>query len=560
MVERIRGHRFDGYSPNGIADEIDKFRSGSGVGGIGEAVDALKAVARELANTDKTLREELSKLGVAWTSGAGGRASAVLVEQAGFSADAGDKVTQSAELIFAQGEAFTRTLHKLPESSAIRAGSGGYSLGDGLMSLIGYETDHAKAVKASREAKDQAVGVLNDYAKASGDNLSWTEALNAPEALNLTGTPGGPSPLDIGTQAANVHAGGSPITDGPPPASGGKGPLPTTQSGAGGFDPPTPPMGLPQQSGGSRPSVSIPDSSTAPSSATPPSSAPPVVAPGPVVPGGRVPQHTQPNQPSQPSHPGQPGPGQPGPGQPGHPGVPNSPGVIGQNPPGGQGTGRPFPNNIGTPVSPGTPGTPGTPGSPGSPGGIAGKLSGGLPGGGGGADNLVGGKGGAPGGGVPGGGDGPLGKGKIFGSGPQAPGAMPPGGGFTAVPKPGGVGDFASGAAAIGAGAVGGAMAGGEGDRRGRGVGKSGSPGNFPRSGQVPMGDLPEEEQRALRRSGQGAETEKRRGFLEQAATQDGEGDAEHVRKFGIDDKDLFTDQRMVAPDVIGRDDAGDAR
>ncbi|MBN6035852.1 hypothetical protein [Amycolatopsis sp. 195334CR] len=547
MVERIRGHRFDGYSPNGIADEIDKFRSGGGVGGIGEAVDAMKAVAAELANTDKTLREELSKLGVAWTSGAGGRASAVLVEQAGFSADAGDKVTQSAELIFAQGEAFTRTLHKLPESSAIRAGSGGYSLGDGLMSLIGYETDHAKAVKESREAKDQAVGVLNDYAKASGDNLSWTEALNAPEALNLAGAPGGPSPLDIGTQAANVHAGGSPIDD-CPPTSGGKGSMPTTKSGAA-FDPPTPPMGLPAQpQGASRPGVSIPDSSTAPSSATPPSSAPPVVAPGPVVPGGRVPQHTQPNQP------GQPGPGQPGQPGPGQPGVPNTPGVIGQNPPTGQGSAKPFPNNFGTPV---TPGAPGTTGVPGQSGGIAGKLSGLTGGGGPGADNLVGGKGGPPGGG--GGADGPLGKGKIFGSGPQGPGPVPAAGGFTAVPKPGGVGDFASGAAALGAGAVGGAMA-GEGDRRGRGVGRSGSPGSFPRTGQVPMGDLPEEEQRALRRSGQGPETEKRRGFLEQAATQDGENDAEHVRKFGIDDKDLFTDQRMVAPDVIGRDDAGDAR
>ncbi|GAB2765246.1 hypothetical protein [Amycolatopsis magusensis] len=542
MVERIRGHRFDGYTPNGIADEIDKFRSGGGVGGIGEAVDAMKAVATELAETDKTLREELAKLGVAWTSGAGGRASAVLVEQAGFSSDAGDKVTQSAELIFAQGEAFTRTLHKLPESSAIRAGSGGYSVGDGLMSLIGYETDHAKAVKASREAKEQAVGVLNDYAKASGDNLSWTEALNAPEALNLAGTPGGPSPLDIGTQAANVHAGGSPIDD-CPPTSGGKGSMPTTKSGAGSFDPPTPPMGIPAQpQGGSRPGVSIPDSSTAPSGATPPAAAPPAAAPpvagGPVVP-GRPPQHGSPNQPG-PTHPGVPG----------APGVPHAPGGIGQTPPGGQSGGKPFPGGIGTPVSPGTPG------APGSTGGYAGKL-GGLAGGGAGADNLVGGKGGAPGGGAA---DGPLGKGKVFGSGPQAPTPQSVGGGFTAVPKPGGVGDFASGAAALGAGAVGGAMAGGDGDRRGRGVGRGGSPGAFPRVNQVPMGDLPEEEARALRRSGQGGETDKRRGFLEQAATQDGEHDAEHVRKFGIDDKDLFTDQRMVAPDVIGRDDAGDAR
>jgi hypothetical protein len=43
-------------------------------------------------------------------------------------------------------------------------------------------------------------------------------------------------------------------------------------------------------------------------------------------------------------------------------------------------------------------------------------------------------------------------------------------------------------------------------------------------------------------------------GFMEQAAPRGtgGEEDPEHVRRFGIDDKDLFTDQRMVSPELIG--------
>ncbi|EHY89506.1 hypothetical protein [Saccharomonospora azurea] len=74
------------------------------------------------------------------------------------------------------------------------------------------------------------------------------------------------------------------------------------------------------------------------------------------------------------------------------------------------------------------------------------------------------------------------------------------------------------------------------------------------------VGDLPEEEakvQRSSERLNPGA-TPRKEAFLEKAVPGE-EEDGEQVRRFAVEDEDLFTDQRMVAPDVIG-DDGSDGR
>jgi hypothetical protein len=78
---------------------------------------------------------------------------------------------------------------------------------------------------------------------------------------------------------------------------------------------------------------------------------------------------------------------------------------------------------------------------------------------------------------------------------------------------------------------------------------------------QLPLGELPEEEAAALRNSEKLSPRKEtgKAGFLERAAPQDDE-DAEYVRRFGIDDKDLFADQRMVSPDLIGDNGADETR
>jgi hypothetical protein len=192
LVAKMRDHRFNGYTDTGVAAEIEKFRGGDGIGSIGTAVEALKAVAGALAETDETLRRELGKLGVEWHSEAGGLASRVFTEQAGFSRDAKDKIDHSAEMIFAQGQAFSYTLYRLPDADTVRKGAGGFTLADTALSLIGFETDHVRDVVAANNARAQAVEALNGYAAQSAEILSSIETIAQPQGLRLDSSAGGP--------------------------------------------------------------------------------------------------------------------------------------------------------------------------------------------------------------------------------------------------------------------------------------------------------------------------------------------------------------------------------
>ena len=209
LAGRIRDHRFDGWTDTAIATEIERFGTGDGIGSIGTAVDALKAVASALADTDNTLRTQLTQLGVEWQSEAGGQAGQVFTQQAGFSQDAMTKVSHTAEMLFAQGEAFNRTKYKLPDADTVLKGAGGYTVGDSLASLIGFETDHAAQVDAAQNARSQALEALNDYAQQSGENLLSTETLNAPQALTVAPPGGQKSVTDLAGSVIDVTPDGS---------------------------------------------------------------------------------------------------------------------------------------------------------------------------------------------------------------------------------------------------------------------------------------------------------------------------------------------------------------
>jgi hypothetical protein len=151
----------------------------------------------------------------------------------------------------------------------------------------------------------------------------------------------------------------------------------------------------------------------------------------------------------------------------------------------------------------------------------------------------------------------------MVGSLPQAP-TVPAEVGrvVTAVPTVGpGAGDLGAGAVALGAGGIGGAIS-GEPERQSRGFGRAVA--SVPSVGSLPVGELPEEEATVTRNSERlSPRPEKGRlGFMERAAPHDvrDDGDAERERRFGIEDKDLFADQRMVSPDVIGGDHADEKR
>ncbi|WP_298182426.1 PPE domain-containing protein [Saccharomonospora sp.] len=545
-AERIRDHRFTGYTNNMLADEIELFKTGRGIAGLSDAVAALKAVAQALSETDETLRTELAELGVEWSSVAGEQAASAVEREAEFSEEANEKVSSSAERIFAQGEAFNRTRHSLPEPQELRDSTEGYRISDFALSLIGFETDHVRKLERAVEAREQALQALNDYAKESGDNLLEAPELRAPDRFVAEISAPVPESIDAGgepadtTAAASASGTAAPVASGAPPASGV-----SAQSGTGASGAVTPssaaapvtgaplPGGTPPTSSGGR-AVSPPVSgsqgtgSAFPSGATGSPSAPGAGAAGGVpgyVGGVRGPEDAGRSQ-----------------------RVPTGQqGSTGSVPPGSQDIRATGSDRLAKPPAGVGGGSAGPVGSTPNTGGVPGKPAPGGP------EGTPPGK---PAPGEPGeAGEALLGEGMSTGAVQPQSGSAPDGdiGAASGSEARGGpsLNDIGGGIAALGAGGIAGALSGGE--RSGRGVGRS-APGAARSPHPLSVGDLPEEEARVQRSSerlnpgGAG----RRDAFLEKAMP--GEEDDEHVRRFGVDDNDLFTDQRMVTPDVIGDD------
>ncbi|WP_409184301.1 hypothetical protein F9C11_08280 [Amycolatopsis sp. VS8301801F10] len=525
LAGRIRDHRFDGWTDTAIADEIEKFGTGDGIASIAAAVEALREIATALASTDHALRDQLAKLGVEWQSQAGGQAGQVLSDQAGFSQDAMQKVAHTAEMLFAQGEAFNRTKYKLPDPAAVRKGAESLTLIDSVASFLGFETDHAAQVQAADNARGQAVEALNAYAQQSGENLLSTEPLSQPQSLTMVQPGSGPSPVDRAAAAVEVTPDGqvrpaaasvkSQYVPPPPPPS------------APPVDPPTPAYGTASQAPAPRPAAPVVAASYAP-----PPPPPQGWQKGP-APHGSAPRSVGSTN---------------GPGIPSGPSTSSGPAAGGSRVPGA--------------VRPGEPGTflpAGPRGTDSGSGGPAGRGAVGS------SESLGGASGsgrstpGPGGGGNPGGGheNQALQRGRLVGSVPQAPPApVAETSGTAPVPRGGGAspGEIGAGAAALGAGVAGGALSG---DRERQGRAQDGQQKGLVRP--LPVDELPEEEAVALRKAEQiapksgGGDAK----YLSEAAPQ--EGDDEHVRRFGVDDKDLFADGRMVTRDVLG-DGTGDVR
>ncbi|MEY7974708.1 magnesium chelatase, partial [Saccharomonospora xinjiangensis] len=220
--------------------------------------------------------------------------------EANFSREAGEKVNDSAERVFAQGEAFNRTLHSLPDPAVLRAPLPEPGIEEFAFSLLGFESDHVRRLEQAVEVREQAIQALDAYARQSGENLQGVPELGPPQRLVATVPERVPESIDAGggpagtTSAANAPAA---------PASQGSVSAPSS--------PVQPPSGSPGSSmlpGSAQPST--PGSFVAPSSVAAPASGPPAqglttgsngrVGAQPVT-GAQVPAATTPSGVTQPS-------------------------------------------------------------------------------------------------------------------------------------------------------------------------------------------------------------------------------------------------------------------
>lgn len=242
----VAGYRFEGFNTLMLASETEWAREGVGPRSMLDAHDALRAIGSALAGADDALHGELSRLGVVWASESGRAAAHTVGDSAEFAETAAVHLDRAAQGVWMIGQAFTTLLHNLPDAQTLRDGADGLSVGDMLAGLIGHETDHAAAVRASAAARDQAVDALNGFQETAVAELSTITVLPEPPGFVAGTRPGAPSD---GPAVAPVSAtpGAPTPVDCVPTASGGV--VPVAQNGGGGGDSEAPAPAAPEARG-----------------------------------------------------------------------------------------------------------------------------------------------------------------------------------------------------------------------------------------------------------------------------------------------------------------------
>ncbi|UVS82593.1 hypothetical protein [Actinokineospora sp. UTMC 2448] len=266
MTSSLSDIRFEGFSNEQLAAEIDGLRGGQGAESLHRAVDALVDIAKALAETDMTLRRELAKIGVEWQGAASDQGHEETQKASIYAEDAVPKVAKSAGGVNQQGDTFSHTRNSAPGSDQLR-GPTQLNGWDRFAGAFGHTTDNAQKVQETQAARNQAIGSLNDYQRGSQSALDNHVSLPVPPGMGLvtqpvdrhgmtsaqgfdgvqssytpiggsgpvqggTSTPFGPGPGEPGYNGANQPGGGGGNSQNPLPGrSAGIGPIPPTPNG-----------------------------------------------------------------------------------------------------------------------------------------------------------------------------------------------------------------------------------------------------------------------------------------------------------------------------------------
>ncbi|GLZ37595.1 PPE domain-containing protein [Actinokineospora sp. NBRC 105648] len=243
--------RFEGYGYEALAQQLDRLRQGPGSSSIFRAVRALMDIADGLSDTDRTLREELAKIGVEWQGAAADRGEEATKNSSIYASDAVPVVANSAGGVSEQGHTFSATAGSAPQGQELR---GANQMGwiDAGLSAVGVTTPRAAEVQRTQAAHDAAAAAMNDYARNSQGALGNYQNLPVPPNLNLVSQPtqthgmtaaqgfstgeGAYTPTGAGTAPGGPSATGVPggqpgsfsgVNPGAPGTTGGLGPTGT---------------------------------------------------------------------------------------------------------------------------------------------------------------------------------------------------------------------------------------------------------------------------------------------------------------------------------------------
>ncbi|MDQ3578856.1 MAG: hypothetical protein M3443_14965 [Actinomycetota bacterium] len=180
--------RFEGYSPQAMADELDKLRQGPGSESLFRAVEALMQIADGLGQTDRALREQLASIGVFWQGAASEGGHAATQEATIYADQAVPTVTSSAGGVSEQGEMFSHTSSRAPDGGELR-GPTQLNGADRFLGMFGHTTDNAEKVAATNAAHQQAVSSMNGYREGSQSALGNYQSLPVPPGMDLVAKP-----------------------------------------------------------------------------------------------------------------------------------------------------------------------------------------------------------------------------------------------------------------------------------------------------------------------------------------------------------------------------------
>lgn len=197
----VRDLRFDGYDNEALAGQVDGLRNGAGPSSLHDAMGALVRIALGLKTTDDTLRKQLAEIGVSWQGQAADGGTSATENARIYAEDAVDPAIDSAQGVGSSGEAFSTTKNSAPDSGTLR-GPTEMSGTDQFLGFFGHTTDHAKDVKATNAARQQAVDSMNGYQANSSSAISRSQALPVPPGMSLVA-----EPVDTSTHISSVSVG-----------------------------------------------------------------------------------------------------------------------------------------------------------------------------------------------------------------------------------------------------------------------------------------------------------------------------------------------------------------
>lgn len=173
-------YRYEGFA---LEQKIAWVRDGKGSRALAEAQAALAALGRDLIESERTLRDLVTKLGGSWEGSAG----------AAWSADSGPAADLAGARVTLQTESVDRTRYGMPGAAPAPEYGFWDAAGDAFnlqtSNLFDVQTDFDDQVARRRAADEEANRVLYEHETSSRANLAGLPPLGEMPRITVDAVP-----------------------------------------------------------------------------------------------------------------------------------------------------------------------------------------------------------------------------------------------------------------------------------------------------------------------------------------------------------------------------------